>query len=128
MIKIIVIAVVLLIGLGFIAPGIVSSFKNKTIEAVNPSAKERRILGAYSDSINKFQEELQGEEFKRLPPDVQASKMNQFLEESASIVKEMDEINKDGNIQSSIGNLIRKLIPDNESNDPSSACKIPLEN
>jgi hypothetical protein len=111
MLKFLIILIVLATGAYFVINQI-PSLKARVIEAVNPAAKEARLLGELKANLDEIDKSL-GEVTEQKGTDKIREKINNsknLLENSKNLLSEISKINGDaGMIGSQIGKIINAL-------------------
>jgi DNA repair ATPase RecN len=111
MLKFLIILIVLAAG-AYFAINQIPSLKARVIEAVNPAAKEARLLGELENNLNEIDKSLK-EATEQKGLDKIREKINSsknLLENSKDLLSEISEINSDtGVIGSQIGKIINAL-------------------
>jgi len=111
MLKILIFLIILAVG-AYFALNQIPSLKEKVIEAINPAAKERRLLGELKVNLDEIDKSLQ-EATKQKQADKILEKINNsqnLLKNSKDLLGEISKINSNtGVIGSQIGKIIDAL-------------------
>jgi len=108
MIRLITILIILATG-AYFAVNQIPSLKERVIEAVNPAAKERRLLGELSANLDEIEKKLEeaGREKEEAAAREKIKSSAALLEKSKGIMAEISKINEGAGI---IGSRVGKVI------------------
>jgi hypothetical protein len=108
MFKFLIILVILVAG-AYFAMNQIPSLKERVIEAINPAAKEERLLGELKANLDKLGQSLDEAGKQKSFVDVKSGikKSQSILGESQDLIEKISEINGDAGL---IGSQIGKII------------------
>lgn len=108
MLKFLIILIALAVGSYFVINQI-PSLKERVIEAINPTAKEERLLGELKANLDELSQNLDEAGNQKSPADVKngVKKSQSLLGKSQNLIEEISKINSGtGMIGSQIGRII----------------------
>lgn len=107
--------IIAILILGFLNPKIFQDWKQKTIEFINPVAKEKRLLGDLSSQINELDSLINNE---ALSNKEKTKKINSLIQNSHGTISEIGSLNDKSDLISTVGNLLQKVLSTKEKLSP----------
>lgn len=85
----------------------VQEYKRQTIEAINPAAKERRLVGELKNNLANLELTL-----AKNPKNAAGSEeISSLLNSAKSTLQELQETSQKNDIGANLSNLIQKVVP-----------------
>ena len=94
--------------LAFLNPKVFQDWKQKTIEFINPAAKEKRLLNTLDSQINEFGLLINDES---LSEKEKIKKINSLIENSHGNISEIENLNDKSDLASIASNFFNKILP-----------------
>lgn len=113
MIKLGIFVVLVILAVSFFSPGAVKNWKQKSLEFLNPAVKEKRLLGDLNNQITELSKVLNN---TGLSEKEKNKKIGSILENTQSVVSELEDLNEKGDLTATVTNLIQKVLPKSKEN------------
>ena len=97
--------------LAFLNPKVFQDWKQKTVEFINPAAKEKRLLNDLDSRISEFGLLINN---GALSEKEKIKRINSLIESSHGNISEIENLNDKGDITSTISNFLNKILPENK--------------
>ena len=85
----------------------IEDYKQKIIETINPSVRERRLLGELENELQKFDSLANFETLSS----ADKQKLNSAVNSAKSALQELKEANQKTDLGTNLSHLIQKIIP-----------------
>ena len=85
----------------------IEDYKQKIIETINPSIRERRLLGELENELQKFDSLANFETLSS----ADKQKLNSAVNSAKSALQELKEANQKTDLGANLSHLIQKIIP-----------------
>lgn len=89
----------------------IKNLKQQVIEVVNPAAKERRLLGDLSQSINELETVFSNSNKRKSLSAEDSQKFTAGIGGAKQILEELKDANQKTDLGANLSNLIQKLVP-----------------
>lgn len=94
--------------LGFLNPKTFENWKQKTIEFINPAAKEKKLLNNLNSGINEISLSIND---KLLSENDKIKKINSLIDSSHGTISEIESLNDKSDLISTVSTFLKKILP-----------------